>query len=290
MWRKNEMVRGKTINIYLPDGNPKGIKICEIPNSIIKTIMIPRNLLKDISGADDLNKVGLYFLFSEKDEFSQFKTYIGEAENLLIRLKQHDAKRDDWNYAICFLSGKDNLNKAHVKFLESYCYSLAQKLKRTTIQNNCSPTKSNLTKSDEDFSLSFFDEIKIILGVLGYPIFDEIKKAVKEEEVFYCKGKNAIAKGNLTEEGFVVYLGSKSNLEEAPSAGSWLENTRKRLLEQGILKKEENILVFTKDFSFNSPSAAAGVVLGRRANGWTEWKNSEGKTLDELKRKYVEED
>ncbi len=43
-------------------------------------------------------------------------------------------------------------------------------------------------------------------------------------------------------------------------------------------------MTFTSDYIFNSPSAAAGVVLGRNANGWIEWKNEDGKTLDELKR------
>jgi len=35
---------------------------------------------------------------------------------------------------------------------------------------------------------------------------------------------------------------------------------------------------------FNSPSTAGGVVLGRSTNGWKKWKNTAGKTLDELKR------
>ena len=43
--------------------------------------------------------------------------------------------------------------------------------------------------------------------------------------------------------------------------------------------------VFEKDYVFPSPSQAAGVLLGRSANGWIEWKNKDGKTLDEVKRK-----
>ena len=37
-------------------------------------------------------------------------------------------------------------------------------------------------------------------------------------------------------------------------------------------------------FFFSSPSAAAAVVLARRANGWIEWKYKDGRTLDEVKR------
>jgi len=285
----NEMVRGKTIQIYLPDGNPKGIKICEIPNSIIKAVLIPRNLLKEAFEFENLEKVGLYFLFSEKDETFQFKTYIGEAEEIKKRLRQQDTpQKEYWNYAVAFFSGKDNLNKAHIKFLESHSHTEAQNANRTELMNNCSPTCSTLSPAEKDFALNFFDEIKIILGTLGYPIFEKIKKAEKEEEVFYCKGKDADAKGNLTEEGFVVYANSKSNFQESPSAGTWLKNRRQKLIGEGILKKEGEILLFSKDIIFNSPSTAAGIILARRANGWREWKNSSGQTLDEIKRKDIE--
>lgn len=280
------MARGKTIQIYLPDGNPKGIKICEIPNSIIKAIQIPRNLIGEAQEYENLAKVGIYFLFSEKDESSQFKTYIGEAEEIKKRLKQHDnPEKDYWNYAVCFISGKDNLNKAHIKFLESFCYEEAQKYKRTELMNNVFPTRSSLSPSEEDFALQFFDEIKLILGTLGYPLFDNIKKARKEEDIFYCKKKDASATGNLTERGFVIYKGSKANKENRPSSNEGISYLRESLVNSKIMKEENGVFVFTEDFETSSPSMAAAVVIGGNANGWLEWKNSEGKTLDELKRK-----
>lgn len=283
------MVRGKTIQIYLPDGNPKGIKICEIPNSIIKAVQIPRNMLKEAGEYENLEKVGIYFLFGEKDDYSQFKTYIGEAEEIKKRIKQHDsAEKDYWNYAICFISGKDNLNKAHVKFLESFCYEEAQKTNRTELMNNCSPTRSALSASEEDFALQFFDEIKLILGTLGYPIFEKIKKAQSQDEIFYCQKKYALAEGNLTENGFVIYKDSKANKEDRPSSNLSISLLRKSLLDNGILKEENGVLVFTEDFVASSPSMAAAIIVGGNANGWREWKNKEGKTLDELKRQTGE--
>ena len=41
-------------------------------------------------------------------------------------------------------------------------------------------------------------------------------------------------------------------------------------------------MIFSEDYLFGSSSTAASVVLGRQANGWTEWKNKEGKTIDKL--------
>jgi hypothetical protein len=186
---------------------------------------------------------------------------------------------------VCFVSGKDNLNKAHVKFLESYCHEEAKKADRTELMNGCSPTRSTLSPSERDFSLQFFDEMGLILGTLGYPIFSKIKKAEKQEEIFYCKKKGAEATGNLTEEGFVVYAGSTANLEERPSITKWVKSKRDELIEKRILiQKSPTLYEFSKDFVFTSPSIASAVVVGGNANGWLEWKNLNGTTMDELKR------
>ena len=60
---------------------------------------------------------------------------------------------------------------------------------------------------------------------------------------------------------------------------------RKRLIDDNILKQEDGMLVFQTDHIFNSPSAAAGTILARRANGWSAWKNKSGVTINELLRK-----
>jgi hypothetical protein len=38
----------------------------------------------------------------------------------------------------------------------------------------------------------------------------------------------------------------------------------------------------TQDYPFDSPSTAAGVLLGRSSNGRIEWKDAEGQTLKEV--------
>ena len=56
---------------------------------------------------------------------------------------------------------------------------------------------------------------------------------------------------------------------------------REKLKDEGILKEQGTVLEFTEDYLFKSPSAAAAVILARRANGWTEWKTKDKKTIDE---------
>lgn len=51
---------------------------------------------------------------------------------------------------------------------------------------------------------------------------------------------------------------------------------------------QDNKHYLRKSMSFSSPSAAACFVLGTSANGWTEWKDKSGRTLDELFRRQAE--
>jgi len=271
-------MRGRTINIFIPDSNPRSVKICGIMDSIVKAIYIPRNQLENVNKRTDLQDPGIYFLFGKEDEIGKPKVYIGEAENLLSRLKQHNANKDFWNTAICFVSEKKNINKAHIKYLESYCCEQAKLINKCHIENNIAPTQSTLTEQDSEFILSFYDDLKILVATLGFPIFEENKK--ETQNLFICKGKDAYAEGEFSEDGMIVFKKSKANLNEAASIGEWASNLRKILIDKKILSKENNIYIFNEDYTFNSPSAAAAIVLGRSANGWTEWKDENGETLD----------
>jgi hypothetical protein len=276
-------MRGKTISIYIPDANPRSIKICEITNSIVKALSIPRSKLAEASKREELKDPGIYFLIGEKNEVGKPKIYIGEAEVLLTRIKQHNASKEFWNSVICFVSEKKNINKAHIKYLENFACNEAKRINKCELENNTNPTQSSLTEQDEDFVLSFFDDLKLLIGTLGFPIFEESKK--DKSNIFYCKGKDASATGEYTEDGLTVFKGSKANLEESKTAGSWVIGMRNDLKQKNVLKQEGNILIFTDDYTFSSPSASAAVVLARRANGWIEWKDKNGKTMDELIRK-----
>ena len=44
---------------------------------------------------------------------------------------------------------------------------------------------------------------------------------------------------------------------------------REKLIQKGIVNSDH---VFTTDYVFTSPSLAASIVMGRNANGRTEWK------------------
>ena len=273
------------IQIFMPDGSPTSFKIAEITTRVVQLVLIPRNKLNELGNRKEVTNVGVYFLFGKGETDKKPNVYVGEAENCFERLKQHnrDPKKDFWNVAILAVSKTGSFTKSHVKFLESFCYKEILSVDRYTLINVNIPTQSRLSESMVADLMDNFETMKTLLSALGYPIFERLANETAEE-LFYCKGKDAAARGEYTDEGFVVYKGSTCNLEEAASAGTWVINSRKELIENNTLAIEGNILRFKENHIFNSPSAAAACVLARRANGWTEWKSKEGITLDELKR------
>ena len=83
----------------------------------------------------------------------------------------------------------------------------------------------------------------------------------------------------------MVLKGSEAASATTPSMGRTVSsyyNLRLDLVEQGVLVPDGDHLVFTQDYSFNSPSAAAAVVLGRTANGRVEWKDKSGTSLKKI--------
>lgn len=276
---------GKTIQIYMPDGAPTSIRIAEITTRIVQVILIPRNKLNEMGLREEAKNVGIYFLFGKSDTDGKPNVYIGEAENCYERLKQHnrDTKKDFWNVAVVVVSRTGSFTKSHVKYLESYCYKQAMSIGRYHIENGNIPTQSSLPEPMIADLMDNYETMKTLLSALGYTIFEQV---VNEEmkEIFYCKGKDANARGEYTNEGFVVFKGSVCNLIESASVGSSIGNMRKELIGNQILAQQENVLVFIENHIFSSPSAAAGAVLARRANGWRAWKDENGRTLDQLKR------
>ena len=272
---------GKTIQIYLPDGNPRGVKIAEITSRTVQAILIPRSVLDEASKRPELDNVGVYLLFGSSD--SKPLVYIGEAENCLSRLKQHNKSKDFWTYAVAFVSKTHFFTKTHIKFLEWLSCKQAIKANRYTLENGNTPNKPHLSESVEADLYDNFETIQILASTLGYPVFDLIKKPTNKE-VIECKGKSAHAEGEYTEDGLVVFSGSTCNLKETATAGSTIIRIRRELVEEGILIESNEVYKFTVDHIFSSPSTAAGVILARSANGWQEWKYKDGRTLDEVKR------
>lgn len=279
------MAFSKTIQMYIFDGNPNGRIMCELSNWNGRVYKISRNEISEFSQRDDADNTGVYFLFG-KNEDNDDVVYIGEAEKIATRLKQHLKERESeyWNDCVVVISKDDLLNKAHAKYLENRFYLLAQNAGRSIVINSTVPTRSSISEYDEAMLEEFISNAKLLVNTLGYKVFDTIEDtAVKhdnEQPYFFIKAaKGADAKGLIVSDGFAVMKGSSVASSTTPSMKRSLIKLRASLIEKGIIGQDFKL---TRDYIFTSPSLAASVVMGRNANGRTEWKNEEHKTIKDI--------
>lgn len=275
---------GKTIKIFLIDGDPNGRMSCELSNWTGKAYKIPRIKIKECTDRDDLMNTGVYLLFG-KDEEGKDLVYIGEAESILKRLNQHLNQKDFWNETIVFVSKDDNLNKAHIKYLENRLHDIAQLAKRYKIENSIIPTQSSISESDRAEMEEFIENIKMLVNTLGHKVFDEKRefKPKQKHEIFSIKAaRGADGQGEPSSDGFVVLKGSKAAATIVNSMTASFIVLRQKLIDDGVLVDKGEFYEFSDDYIFSSPSTAAVMVMGRNANGLTEWKQKDGKTLKDF--------
>jgi len=281
----------KTIQIFLPGGDPRGIRVAEITTRIVQVIEVPRSLLQDFLKMPESNQVALYFLFGEAEDGAEQKVYIGQTGDVRARLSLHNKQKEFWERALVLISRTNSLTQTHALFLEWYCLQAARKAGRYADENGNSGSKPHTPPPLEADCLEIFETGRTLLATLGYPLFEPVAKAAeRKDDVFYCRSSGANGRGLYTQEGFVVLKGSMGRRENVPSIiGTAGERLRERLLESGVMRADGDRVVFERDYLFKSPSMAALAVMGRTSNGWVDWKTKEGKTLDEVKRQTPEE-
>lgn len=274
-----------TIKLYLPHGDAKSLRTAEISNWSGKAVAAPRTELDELLAREELDKAGVYILIGSDPLTNAPRAYVGEAEIIRERLKQHRTK-EFWVSAIVFVSKDENLTKAHVRYLESRLLVKAAQVNRFTLEQN-QAGGSKLPESDREDMEVFLARIQQLLPVLGSDILAPIAQPAAKDQpggVLFCRIKGAEARGQRTTNGFVVLNGSTAVLEQRPSAETYpyVVAQRKQLIADGTLIERGEFLVFTKDAEFSSPSAAAAVIHGGSANGLTAWKSKDGKSLKQI--------
>ncbi len=280
----------KKITLFLMDGEPEGRIAAELSNWTGKAYKIPRNMLKECGDREELKRPAVYVLFGKPDTSDDKPlAYIGETEDPLCRLTQH-LKNEFWNEAIVFISKDGNLNKAHIKYMELKLFTDASEINRYVLENSSKPAVSSVSEADEAELEEFIDNICVLTSTLGYKIFEPLQVIdsetgkVDESSLLFInaaegdENREVHATGRSTAEGFVVLKGSKVAVETVTSMASYVK-LREVLIEKKLI---DEAFCFTQDYLFNSPSAAAAVVMGRNANGLIEWKDLDGVSLKKL--------
>ena len=279
------MTRPQTIQIFLPSGDPQGIRIAEITTRIVRVIEVPRSLVAEFLKMPEAQQVGVYYLVGPAEEGEGDVLYVGQSGNVGMRLVQHnqDENKDFWNRALVAVSLTNNLTQTHALFLEWLGIRDAKAAGRYALDNGNAGARPHTPAPLEADCQEIQDTVRVLLATLGYPVFEAIGQsaAQKSTETFFCRRNGADGRGIYTTEGFVVLRGSTG---PGDSVSAPIARTRERLMESGVLELNEGRVVVKRDYAFGSPSGAAAALLGRNANGWVEWKNAAGQTLHDVER------
>lgn len=285
--------RPKTIQIFLPHGDARGLRVAEITTRIVQVIEVPRSLLQQFNAMPESKQVGVYFLFGGGEDGSQPQVYIGQTGELTQRLGSHHKSKDFWERALVLVSRTNSLTQTHALFLEWHCLQAATRAGRYATENGNAGSRPHTPAPLEADCLEIFETGQVLLATLGYPVFEPVAptSAKREDEVFELTASGSNARGLYTTDGFVVLKGSEGRSKNVPSlVGTSDERFRNRLIEGGVMEVRGERVVFLKDHLFGSPSMAAIALTGRTSNGWIDWKAKDGRTLDDVKRKSVAED
>ena len=281
----------KTIQIFLPGGDPRGIRVAEITTRIVQVIEVPRSLLGEFMKMPESDQVALYFLFGEAEDGTEQKVYIGQTGDLRARLTKHNKEKEFWQRALVLISRTHSLTQTHALYLEWHCLQACRMAGRYADENGNGGSKPHTPAPLQADCMEIYDTGHSLLATLGFPIFDPVAKpaeAAPAGEKFFCRGSSTNGQGLYTQEGFVVLKGSVGRRENVPSIiGTAGERLRLRLVESGVMREVGDEVIFEKDHLFRSPSMAALALMGRTCNGWIDWKTADGKTLDAVKRQVA---
>jgi hypothetical protein len=276
--------RAFSIRIFVPGGDPDGLRLVEKSNWTGVGVVFSRSNYKDVASRPEFDRTGVYVLVGSSGSSVLPVVYVGEGDPVKDRLAQHQQKKDFWEWAVFFVTKDNSLNKAHVQHLEARLHELAQRAKRCILDNLQSPSPPTLSEPERADVESFLQDVLSIFPLLGISVFEQADapRQSNGSPTLQLSAKGITARGYEDPRGFIVCKGSEAVNDEVPSIHQYLTTMRQDLLSTGVIAAEGGALRFTQDHIFGSPSTAAGVILGRSSNGREVWKSSDGRSLKEL--------
>lgn len=114
---------------------------------------------------------------------------------------------------------------------------------------------------------------------------EETNSIVTEENLFHINIRGCNAKGIFNETNHSIRI-LKGSLLPQSTAPSYRDGEKRNAIIASMSRPtEDGFWELQRDYVLNSPSTAASYCSGRSCNGWKNWINDAGQTLDELYRK-----
>lgn len=165
-----------TIRIFVPDGDPEGVRLIDRMNWTGLGIVFPRPKWLEVRQRAEFTRAGVYILVGlQEDDLPTI--YIGQADGVRNRIEAHYQNKDFWDWGIIFVSNSGGLNRAHVTWLEYALVNRATAAARCRLDNGNAPQEPGLTEAEKADTQAFLKEILQILPLVGLRAF-EFPKAV----------------------------------------------------------------------------------------------------------------
>ncbi|HEV8336159.1 MAG TPA: GIY-YIG nuclease family protein [Candidatus Polarisedimenticolia bacterium] len=169
------MAEPYTIRVFVPEGDPEGVKIVELLNWTGVGIALPRSAWPKVAGRSEFKRAGVYILTgtAEGTDDELPTIYVGQGDEIGARIESHYATKDFWHWAYAFVSNANALNRAHITWLEHALLQRAQNAERCHLDNANQPREPGLSESERADTLGFLREMLRILPLLGVRVFEK---------------------------------------------------------------------------------------------------------------------
>lgn len=271
-----------TMTIQLIDRKPDGIRICHVEGESLVTIVVPREILGEAKQLPGIPQRGIYYLLDE-DHGVISRVYAGQTTQGLARLDAHKSRKNFWNKAVMHLDDERTIDRDTLDLLEARAIGFVRSHGSYETDNQVTPQPyENPYKLQTVRRLH--KDILFRMAALGYDLDREDFAptiAVSGTSLFHTTRNGIQTKGRYDSHdgSFTVLAGSQVDLTRTVLKNRIAENERAKLFGDNI-----GLAKLDEDVTFSSPSAAAVFVLGGSQNGWVEWIDDQGRTLNEVYR------
>ncbi|MDZ3830863.1 MAG: GIY-YIG nuclease family protein [Sphingopyxis sp.] len=286
---------GRSLELYYIDGRPDGMLTAELFNWTGHVLMAPRTQIADALVRTEASYAGVYLLIGEQE--GEPRAYVGEGEDISSRIKSHDVSKEWWTSAVLITAAANKLNKAHVRYLEARLIAEARAIGRVPLDNGTNPVPAILSEADIAKMEAFLENLLIVLPAVRVDMFirrtrppakpsspsqalspPDGSSRVEDAQGFILETKKhgLRATARLSDGEFIVEAGSRAREAWVGPVGHNYAQLHAELVRAGTLKIDSGYSIFTEDYVFKSPSAAAATVNGRPSNGQVEWRTENG--------------
>lgn len=196
-----------TIRIYVPEGDPEGIRIIDRISSTGIFFSFPRDKWDSIKSRLELRGAGIYILSGYSDPEDELPTvYVGQADTVSNRIEQHIKTKEFWDKAVIFVTA-NKINSAHAKWLEQALIRRVVEAGRSKVENGNSPLEPTISESERAEMNVFLTEIYQTLPLVGLRAF-ELPRTVATPTTQRVKNAKDTIIIPAQEEGFnEVFIG-----------------------------------------------------------------------------------